>query len=156
MIKYGDIYWELYRESEYKKDEFFNKQDNTLNEAIEINLYAKSDHYVHYIQQVPNPATMFELTKFGKTAGFIRTDISTIAKNKNNLISSLYSYKFKKDDINIYNADKFVHACLEDTSSRIPEEVVLFKDSKTYLDNKDGSSYTVRRGQSLLYNVFKI
>lgn len=104
---------------------------------------------------VPNPATTFELTKFGKTAGFIQTDIGTIAKNRNNLINTSYNYRFQKDDINIYNGDKFVHAALEDNSSRIPEKVKLFRDTDA-LSKDTGSEYTVKRGQSLLYNVFKI
>ena len=104
---------------------------------------------------VPNPATTFELTKFGKTAGFIQTDVGTIAKNRNNLINTSYNYRFQKDDINIYNGDKFVHAALEDNSSRIPEKVKLFRDIDA-LSKDSGSEYTVKRGQSLLYNVFKI
>lgn len=166
LIKYGDIYWELFRESEYNKDEFFNINNDketqedlikrkSLKEAIDINLYKQDDHFVHYIEMVPNPATTFELTKFGKTAGFIQTDIGTIAKNRNNLINTSYSYKFQKDDINIYNGDKFVHAALEDNSSRIPEKVKLFRDNDA-LNKDSGSEYTVKRGQSLLYNVFKI
>lgn len=166
LIKYGDIYWELFRESDYNKDEFFNinndkeaQEDLTkrksLKEAIDINLYKQDDHFVHYIEMVPNPATTFELTKFGKTAGFIQTDIGTIAKNRNNLINTSYNYRFQKDDINIYNGDKFVHAALEDNSSRIPEKVKLFRDTDA-LNKDSGSEYTVKRGQSLLYNVFKI
>jgi len=166
LIKYGDIYWELFKESEYNNDEFFNTNANketdediqkrkSLKEAIDINLYKTTDHYVHYIEAVPNPATTFELTRFGKTAGFIQTDIGTIAKNKNNLITTSYSYRFQKDDINIYNGDKFVHAALEDNTSRIPEKVKLFRDDNA-LQKDNGTEYTVKRGQSLLYNVFKI
>ena len=166
LIKYGDIYWKLFKESEYNNDEFFKtnvkdltKEDinkrNSLNEAIDINLYSKEDHYVHYIEAVPNPATTFELTRFGKTAGYIQTDINTLTKSKSNLINSAFNYRFQKDDINIYNGDMFVHAALEDNSSRVPEEVKLFRSSDA-LSKDDGTTYTVKRGQSLLYNVFKI
>ena len=168
LCKYGDIYWQLFRESEYSNDEFFDtdklkdkqisddfQKRRPLQEEIDINLYKKNDHYVHYIEEIPNPATMFELTRFGKTAGYIQADISTIANNKNNVLTNMYLYKFKKDDINIYNGDKFVHASLEDNSSRVPEEVSLFRDSTAY-DKNEGTTYIVKRGQSLLYNVFKI
>lgn len=168
LCKYGDIYWELFKQSEYSKDDFFDTSSwndkqlsddidkrKYLKESIDINLYKKDDHYVHYIEQITNPATMFELTKFGKTAGYIQTDISSIAKNTNTLNAAVYTYKFKKDDINIYNGDKFVHASLEDNSSRVPEEVELFRTENDYKNNS-GSTYTVRRGQSLLYNVYKI
>ena len=104
---------------------------------------------------VPNPSTMFELTRFGKTAGFIKTDVNTITKNKNMLITTAFQYKFKKNDIEIYNGDKFVHGALEDNSSRVPEEVELFMDEEK-MNEGNGTKYTVKRGQSLLYNVFKI
>lgn len=106
---------------------------------------------------ISNPAEMFELTKFGKTAGYIKADINTnITKTPNSLLSYYYQYKFKRDDINIYNGDQFVHAALEDNSSRIPEEVNLFTDLKSYEKGQDGFSFKVKRGQSLLYNIFPI
>ena len=163
LCKYGDLYLQLFKESEYTKDDFFNVTLNdknfndrqNLNEDVKLNLYKKEDHYVNYIEMVANPATMFELTKFGKTAGFIKTDVNTITKNKNFLLTNAFQYKFKKNDINIFNGDKFVHAALEDNSSRVPEEVELFMDEEK-MNEGNGTKYTVKRGQSLLYNVFKI
>lgn len=158
LCKYGDLYLQLFRKSEYTKDDFFitEKDKETLNEEVNINLYKESDPYVHYVEMVPNPAQMFELTRFGKTSGYIRTDIKTISNNANQLYSdSLYQYKFKKSDINIFNGDKFVHASLEDNSSRSPEEVKLFLDEQKFNEDS-GTSYTVKRGQSLLYSVHKI
>lgn len=172
LCKYGDLYLRLYRQSDYTTDPFFNyskslekdeledlSKRKNLNEDININLYKSEDHYVHYIEMVPNPAEMFELTKFGKTAGYIKADINTdpnVSKNPNSILNYYYQYRFKKDDINIYNGDQFVHASLEDNSSRVPEEVNLFTDSDSYDKNKNGFSFTVKRGQSLLYNIFPI
>ena len=62
-------------------------------------------------------------------------------------------YKLKRSDVNIYDATDFAHASLEDTSSRQPEEVNIYLDSDT---SKAPITYKVRRGQSLLYNNFKI
>ena len=163
LCKYGDLYLQLFKESEYKKDDFFDTTINNenindrqnLNEDVKLNLYKQNDHYVNYIEMVPNPSTMFELTRFGKTAGFIKTDVNTITKNKNMLITTAFQYKFKKNDIEIYNGDKFVHGALEDNSSRVPEEVELFMDEEK-MNEGNGTKYTVKRGQSLLYNVFKI
>lgn len=167
LCKYGDVYLRLYRQSDYQTDPFFDKnkymdldsiQDisarKELKEDININLYKKEDHYVHYIEMVSNPAEMFELTKFGKTAGYIKANVSSnITKNQ---ILNYYQYKFKKDDINIFNGDQFVHASLEDNSSRVPEEVNLFTDNDSLNKNKNGYSFIVKRGQSLLYNIFPI
>ena len=51
--------------------------------------------------------------------------------------------------------DKFVHALLDDENSRCVEKVQLFINQKA-LEENNGYSYNVKRGQSLLYNVFKI
>ena len=61
----------------------------------------------------------------------------------------------RKSDIELFDATNFVHAALEDNTSRIPEEVEIFLDDDAFKSGK-GLTYTVRRGQSLLYNVFKI
>lgn len=173
LCKYGDLYLQLFRNSEYNEDTFFttskdfdykvtpkqnlneNKQD--LKEDVNINLYSKKDLYVHYIEMVSNPAEMFELTRFGKTSGYIKADInsSSLNSNQNSMMNQYFQYKFLKNDINIFNGDKFVHACLEDNSMRVPEEVKLFLDQANY-ESDNGINYTVKRGQSLLYNTFKI
>ncbi|MBO7211324.1 MAG: portal protein [Methanobrevibacter sp.] len=172
LCKYGDLYLRLYRKSDYKDDPIFkdyndedyeksiySKKDDkkALNEDIKVIAYSKNDKYVHYIEMCPNPAELFELTKFGKTHGFIKAESMTKAKTDNIQIP-IYQYKFKQKDIEIFDAKTFVHACLEDNSSRIPEEVDIFLDEDKLNSNSSESSinYTVRRGQSLFYNVFKI
>ena len=167
LCKYGDLYLQLFRRSEYTKDIFFTKNDeekpskeknkNALNEDVKINLYKDKDPFVHYIEMIPNPAEMFELTRFGKTSGYIKADINTSSLNNNtkSVFNSYYQYKFLKNDVSIFNGDKFVHASLEDNTSRVPEEVKLFLDQEMY-NSDNGTNYTVKRGQSLLYSVFKI
>lgn len=99
---------------------------------------------------------MFELTKFGKTIGYIKADLKMNKIQQDNITSiNLFRYKFKQSDINIYPATKFVHASLEGNNERIDEKVSIFMDSNN--DEKAvESTYTVKRGQSLLYNTFKI
>lgn len=186
LCKYGDLYLRLYRESEIEDELFVNKnKNNSLNEDIiievkkqlneykqshngelpneeeikrltedvKLKVYAKSDKYIHYIEAVPNPAEMFELTKFGKSYAYIKAPtLTTSNAKKDNLLNSYYLYSFKRKDVEVYEATTFVHAALEDNSSRHPEEVELQMN-----ENDDNPlTYTVRRGQSLLYNSFKI
>lgn len=160
MIKYGDIYFQLFKQSEYENDLFFNKPNiknkEKLEEAVKVKAFAENDHYIHYIEAVPNPAELFELTKFGKTSGFIRTDISCNKTNTDILMgSTMNTYRFTKNDVEIYGNDKFVHALLDDENTRCVEKVQLFMNQKA-LEENNGYSYNVRKGQSLLYNVFKI
>lgn len=192
LCKYGDLYLRLYRTSDYTDLLFDPKPENKLdekidtgeivdksgkeplNEAVKIRAYAKSDKYVRYIEMVPNPAEVFELTRFGKTAGYIQVDLPRISSNSNFLSSAggYYRYKFNRGDINLYSATEFVHACLEDNSSRVPEEVDIFVENYEKCSNEIDSngnitkskntssgstmSYKVKRGQSLLYSVYKV
>lgn len=157
LCKYGDVYLELFKESEYKKSlEFENgKVSKTLNEDIKINAYSDADKYAQYIEMVSNPAEMFELTRFGKTAGFIKANVMNNNYQINNITNMPIRYSFKTNEINIYAADKFVHASLEDNTNRTKEEVTLFLDSDP--DSEDNTyTYSVKTGQSLFYSTFKI
>ena len=45
---------------------------------------------------------------------------------------------------------------MEDNTSRVPEEVDIFLDNDANEETGTKMSYKVRRGQSLLYNVYKL
>lgn len=162
LCKYGDVYLRLYRESEYD-DLLFDKPRSkrradgkaNLNEDVKIKFYGKNDNYVHYLEMAPNPAQVFELTRFGKTSAYIKTDIQTQSGNSAEALAVaniLNRYKFNKNDVELYAPTEFVHAALEDNSSRTPEEVELFIGG----DNDKSLTYSVKRGQSLLYSTYKI
>lgn len=172
LLKYGDVYLRLYRESDYADTVF--KPDNidnafsarnvlneeykeSLDEAVHLNIHKQSDPYSYYIELVDDPGTMFELTKFGKTYGYIE-----VPNNESNLdaataftgssMTGTYNFRMKSADVNVFQADDFVHACLEDNFTRFPETVDLFIDE----ESKKSQSYSVRRGKSLLYDSYKI
>lgn len=205
LCKYGDLYLRLYRNSEYNDlifkpyddsgrlfenleksiDENKNTDQNRLNETIKLKAYAKSDKYVKYVEMVDNPAEVFELTRFGKTAGYIKADLPFMATktDSNNFqitnISGYYRYRFKQRNVSLFPATEFVHACLDDNTSRTPEEVDIFIDNPDtiarvdrdwreysndvdYNSSSDGDfsgtsmSYKVKTGQSILYNSYKV
>ena len=163
LCKYGDLYGRLYRESEFfpevkkenKKSLNESKEKEDLDENLILKIYSKNDRYAEYMEAVKNPAEMFDLVRFGKTCGFIRTHIPEQVVSKdllgNTSVHNQFVYNFKENDIDIYGATEFVHACLEDNSDRVEEEVSLSTD-----DDNIVSTFAVRRGQSILYNSFKI
>lgn len=177
MIKYGDLYLRLYRESDYK-DPIFDQTAinntynnlygarNVLNEDLKenINLSVRKTHdpYSYYVEMVADPSTMFELTRYGVSSGYV--EVPNLQSGLNNSeaytgttgLNSLngYNYKLKSGDINIYQADDFVHAFLQDNVSRFPETVEIFK-TEDDLINGVGYSYEVRRGKSMLYDSYK-
>jgi hypothetical protein len=58
----------------------------------------------------------------------------------------------KSADVHVFQADDFVHACLEDNFTRYPETVELFLNA----DESKSQAYRVRRGKSLLYDNYKV
>ena len=169
LIKYGDLYLRLYRQSDVeatiskeknerqKLNEGLNEEDKSLNEDVILNLVSQNDNYTRYIEMVPNPAEMFELTRFGKTFAYIEADISLNRAKETGYLNTFYRYAFKGNDVHIYQPTEFVHASLEDNSSRVPEEVDLFMTEGELSDSSIPSySFKVKRGQSILYNTFKI
>lgn len=180
LVTYGDVYLKLYRESDYE-DPLFNKNNiettyaarNVLNEdykkeldeSINISMHKISDPYSYYVEMVPNPGTMFELTKYGRTYGYVETpdmdllntfDYSTItnmAGAPNNLVNN---YRMKSSDVNVYQADDYVHAFLADSESRYPEKVNLFYNEDDYKAGTNVHAFKVKRGKSMLYDSYKI
>jgi len=182
LCLYGDLYLRLYRESDVKDILFgdFTEDANertTLNEAyaalqkcveeeadaekkklkedVIVKLYKPNDKYTHYVEKVADPAAMFELTRFGKTCGYISAPVATSAEKKDNLAFMTYRYSFQRSDVEVYPATEFVHACLDTDESRVPEEINIFMTQDDYEAKKNSLTYKVRRGQSLLYSVFK-
>lgn len=150
LIKYGDLYLRLYRDSEFN-DEYGAK--DKLNEDVILKSFKKSDHYAEYMEMHKNPAEIFDLQRFGKNVGYIRSH-TILNKVNNDIISNQVlnnKYNFNSGDVDIHSAKDFVHACLEDISSRNTEEVSISNDK-----DKDVITYTVKRGQSILYNVFRL
>lgn len=166
LCKYGDVYLRLYRESDYGNDPVFGfgrkdgkgrlNESSRADEAVSVSIPEANDRYVPYVEMVPNPGEMFELTKFGKTVGYIQAPVMVQNHDEYDRLSSTFlTYRMDRGDVSVYGATDFVHAYLNnDNSTRVPEEVEIFHgdgDSKTV----DGT-YRVRKGQSLLYNEFRV
>lgn len=151
LIKYGDLYLRLYRNSEYNGSIFQKQDKETLNEKVNIKAYSQNDKYSNYVEMVKDPSVMFELTRFGKTEGYIEAQNPTQMYMSSQLTNQYAQFQFNTGDINIYEAKEFVHAYLADTSSRYTETVNISSgdDGKEY-------TYSVRKGRPMLYDLYKI
>ena len=162
LCKYGDLYLRLYRDSEYNDAILFDDKQTdkrqSLKEDIILKAYKNTDRYAHYMEMVANPATMFELTRFGKTIGYVEAPVSnTVVKNDNTTYNTFnYQYRFKKQDINVYPPTEFVHASLEDNICREEETVNIFLTEQDYNTDENALSYKVKKGQSLLSNIYSV
>ena len=169
LLRYGDLYLRLYRQSDYNEDtdplfsktkapsKSLNEDLDTLQEDVKVAVHSANDHYVHYVEMVPNPGEMFELTKFGKTRGFIQAPINIQTLVDQNVAMSNYlTYKLKQNDVTVYGATDFVHASLRNSNNlRSPEEIQIFKNDEDYESGTSAGVYQVKRGQSMLYNKFR-
>lgn len=184
LIKYGDVYLKLFRESDYEDNLFHNSSldsarrsqlNEDLNENIILNTHKQSDSYSYYVEMVADPSTMFELKKYGKTYGFIEVPNNKDLTSQSSALSGMfdsnssqstvgsYNYKMKSDDVIVHQADDYVHAYLDDGFTRFPETVDIFipKDTTTtnsssLTDQYSSTSYQVCRGKSLFYDSYKI
>ena len=173
LCKYGDLYLKLFRHSDFEDklfedstskstlNEKFSRiadkepQNEAVNESILLKAYDSEDRLANFIDIVPNPGEMFELTKFGKSYAYLKTNqLPTAVQQQNPVISSYYLYKMRKRDLEIYNAVSFVHATLCDDTPRMPEQVQIFYDNDLESDNS--YTYKVNKGQSILYSSYKI
>ena len=173
LCKYGDLYLKLFRHSDFEDklfedstskstlNEKFSRisdkepQNDAVNESILLKAYDSEDRLANFIDMVPNPGEMFELTKFGKSYAYLKTNqLPTAVQQQNPVISSYYLYKMRKRDLEIYNAVSFVHATLCDDTPRMPEQVQIFYDNDLESDNS--YTYKVNKGQSILYSSYKI
>lgn len=179
LLKYGDVYLKLFRESDYEDDLFgqpkvkgardiLNEELDKetaraqgLDENIILSMHNNNDKYSYYVEMVPDPSTMFELTKYGKTYGFIEVpntkdlgyDYSEVANAASGI--TIANYRMKSNDIIVHQADDYVHAYLDDNYTRFPETVQIYKNSTDYDADLNSMDYTVKRGKSILYDSYK-
>jgi len=151
LIKYGDLYLRLYRNSEYNGSIFKKKEKERLQEQVNIKAYSKNDKYANYVEMVKDPSVMFELTRFGKTEGYIEASNPTQMYEGSQLTDNYVKFQFNSGDVNIYEATEFVHAYLADNSSRYTETVNIAngEDGREY-------EYAVRKGKPMLYDLYKL
>lgn len=159
LCKYGDLYIRRYRESETEdvlsKDLEEGNGRDRLNEDVKVVAFDKNDNFVDYVEMVPNPAEMFELVKFGKTYAYIQAELNTTQTKEQVLFNSFYRYRFTRGDVKVFQPTMFVHASLEDNPSRAPEEIQIFTD-ENMTDESSSSTYKVNKGQSILYDKYKL
>ena len=190
LITYGDVYLKLFRQSEYEDDLFDNEEieakqklnesksgnDQALNEelgksedtqdkekleeGLKIIYYPENDHFTNYVEAVVNPGEMFELTKFGKTMGYIKAPYNVynnqlVTDKQDGLWLNSLQYNVVQSDVTLYQATDYVHALMDSGDNRVEETVNIFNDSKNREENVNAHSYNVKRGKSMLYDWYK-
>ena len=125
LIKYGDLYLKLFRNSEYEESSSLDlpevssenhrslltealeanlndslDDDDALKENVNVVINEDNDHYALFVEQVANPGEMFELTKLGETRMYIKAPASvqtTLTSQSATSYNSL-RYRINKND----------------------------------------------------------
>lgn len=151
---YGDYYLKLYRhnyDDSKEKDEVLNpNQVHIVNDVVDYKGHKDIPEYEEYVEDVRDPATIFDLRKRGKTAGFVEivrtapeTLVPSVTPNYNSVI-----LQFK--DIQVYRPDRLIHIMVGENTSRIPETVSIDLGNGTTVE------YESARGKSILQDVYPI
>lgn len=181
LICYGDVYLELFRDEsqstlfcEGKNGKWYiNEKElaklskesqeeirRCYDEAIKVNKKPTRFVYEEYIERVNDPSELFDLVTRGQTVGFVRTHINenkTDTDGWNNFYNN-YSYRINRNDVELYDSQKFVHLYVPDAGVRHPYKFVLDTTVET---GKDGDTkitsteFTVSTGKSLLQDAYK-
>ena len=159
LTKYGDVYLRLLRESDFANSRLFGsankKQD--LKEDVNLNVSRDNDHYAFTVEMIKNPNEMFELTKFGKSMGYVKAGVNVQKDFTNQNTATYYTkYNLQKKDVDIYAPTEFVHACLEGSTSRAEEELDIFFTDDDYDNKINAETFQVRRGTGILNDLFKV
>ena len=137
-----------------------SEEKEQLNEGLNIVFHPANDHFTNYVEMVSNPGEMFELTKFGKTMGYIKapynvynTKLSTDRQDA--LWLNQLQYNVSKGDVTLYQATEYVHGVMENGDNRVEETVNIYQDDKAKDNNENAKAYNVKRGRSMLYDWYK-
>lgn len=147
--KYGDYYLKLYRKNDPESEDIIDQSQMTatvrvVNDVRQDNLIYPYDEY---IEDVPDPSTIFDLRKKGKTSGFIEVSRDQLSSS---LINSRLTQTYSLQEVKVYKPDRLIHIVIGDNLTRYPEEVVI--------NTGDGKSsiYQVSRGKSILQDVYPV
>lgn len=148
LVKYGDIYIQLFSDSDIMEDPLVQRIKTT---DIDVVKDRKGSALEDYIDLVANPARLFDVTVRGKTVGFVEVDLPDNSDQGPKIAS--YQLNMNDNNVKIHDPKKFVHIMLGENSNRFPETMEL-----TFGDGEDMKTvtYNVKRGKSILHDLYKI
>lgn len=151
LVYLGDVYLELFDNLSYKPHsrdylvEPYRGNNNLLLQNRPEGLQKEE-----YIEQVSNPANLYDLTYRGKTVGFVKVPDEYLHEG---IINYIKRARDDQDKLYIMEPTKYIHISLQDNKTRYPETFLL-----DYKGN-DGSLQTielkVKQGKSILDDVYK-
>lgn len=148
LVYLGDLYLELFDNLNisdiHKSDILTEPYKGSAN--LKVQNRPDSLMKEDYIEQVDNPANLYDITYRGKTEGFIKIPEDEMKLGLNKYLQRLSK---DKDKIMILEPTKYVHICLKDSKNRYPETILLTDK------NGDNLELKIKKGRSILEDVYK-
>lgn len=144
LCLYGDLYLETFRDDP-KED-----TDERITKMGSNNLYINPKGYIleEYVEAYDDPCELYDILEKGKTAGYIRVPMDK--DNDNEIGTMIYKDLELETKQTVYKPDKFIHVSLFDGINRYPEKITI------QTDNQSSYTYKVKRGKSILHDIYKI
>ena len=143
LVEYGDVYLRLYKKpkatSVENYDDTFGQISGT--QPLLEGLIDTTVDYEDYVELVDYPEDVFDLLYKGKTCQFAVT-------NRNAGVNH-------QDRTELYPPDQFVHICIDNVHIR-DREIFEFTTTHKETGEKQLHRYKVRRGKSLLYDIYAV
>ena len=141
LCKYGDCYLQMF-------------YDNETNNADENNFeYTRERGAVleERIEMVRNPASLFDLKKYGKTAYYV--SVKSTDEKYDTVSQKLMQYRYSTENEGdmVLPPDKYIHISINDAYTRFPNKYIL-----TNTETNEEEVFLVEEGTSILANVFKV
>lgn len=156
LLKYGDLYLKLYKQSEIDKFIQPKKKSTLLNEGVVVK-QEDNTPYSHYISVVSDPGEFVELTQFGKTVGFVKVPASSFSNySKSSFMGNYINYNIQNKDTELYGPTSYVHICLSNDTDRVEETLFLYANDKDLENGTPSAQYTIKSGESLLLPGYKV
>lgn len=154
LVKYGDVYLETFRDEETDNDDPLMKRDLKYTDT-KVGFHKIGSKMDEYVEMVRNPAQMFDLTKRGKTVGFIKVEMDD---DKLDALEPRYSYQHiqQGQETIVMPPDKYVHIALATGTERFPETLSISFNKDGEKDTQTTYQYTINRGKSILHDLYKI
>ena len=150
LCLYGEIYIEIFT------DDPIENTDTRIKDVGGSNIYITPKGYKmeEYVEMYPDPCELYDLTKKGKTVGFVR--VPTMKNEDNNYGSPMFSDMKLQTRESLYSPKKFIHICLYDEINRNPETLTLQLDDGIESQSVSTTTFRVKRGKSILHDIYRI
>ena len=145
LVKYGDLYLETFYD-----DEEVGMKSKIVDGTTNVLQHKAGARIEEYVEMVDDAASIFDLRKKGKVAGFIRLEGQNPQQTN---YTRAFSTNLSGTAQQILPSDKFIHISLGEASTRCPETFDI-----EYTDENGDiiiNSFKVSKGKSMLEDAFK-